>query len=76
LGVSDWLTRNEEDSLIDLLYDCIDNLEEFNKAIIILYLEGSSHEEISVITGISRTNVGTRISRIKEQIKKIAIKKI
>ena len=69
---SNWLQNPEDNEQSDLLYDCIDDLNEFNKAIIILYLDGNSHDEISTITGISKTNVGTRISRIKEQIKKIA----
>ena len=72
---SAWLQDNEDkknDEQTDLLYECIDELTEFNKAIIILYLDGNSHDEISTITGISNTNVGTRISRIKDQIKKIA----
>jgi RNA polymerase sigma-70 factor (ECF subfamily) len=38
-------------------------------------LDGKSHEEISDITGISKTNVGTRIGRIKDQIKSLAIRK-
>lgn len=73
--VSDWLDNNEDNEKIDLLYECIDDLNDFNKAIIILYLDGNSYDEISMITGISKTNVGTRISRIKEQIKKIVKQK-
>ena len=60
----------------DILYQCIDELNQLNKAIILLYLDGNSHDEISEITGISKTNVGTRISRIKEQIKNLATTKI
>jgi RNA polymerase sigma-70 factor (ECF subfamily) len=60
----------------DILYQCIDELSQLNKAIILLYLDGNSHDEISEITGISKTNVGTRISRIKEQIKNLATTKI
>ncbi|GET33242.1 DNA-directed RNA polymerase sigma-70 factor [Prolixibacter bellariivorans] len=75
IKVSDWLDREEENEQVDLLYECIDDLNEFNKAIIILYLDGNSHDEISTITGISKTNVGTRISRIKEQLKEIAKQK-
>jgi RNA polymerase sigma-70 factor, ECF subfamily len=60
----------------EVLYQCIDELNQLNKAIILLYLDGNSHEEISEITGISKTNVGTRISRIKEQIKDLALTKI
>ncbi len=75
IKVSDWLGKEEDNEQIDLLYECIDNLNEFNKAIIILYLDGNSHDEIAMITGISKTNVGTRISRIKEQLKEIAKQK-
>ena len=63
--VSDWLFNEEDNAQTELLYECIDELKEFNKAIILLYLDGNSYEDISTITGISKTNVGTRISRIK-----------
>ena len=73
-----WLVEQEQESSseLELLYNCIDELTEINKAIILLYLDGNSHDEISEITGISKTNVGTRINRIKEQIKNLAITKI
>jgi RNA polymerase sigma-70 factor, ECF subfamily len=71
-----WLVEPETSSELDLLYNCIDELNEINKAIILLYLDGNSHEEISKIMGISKTNVATRISRIKEQIKDLVITKI
>lgn len=67
-----WLTEQDNSSEIEILYDCIDELNEINKAIILLYLDGNSHDEISEIMGISKTNVGTRISRIKEQIRNLA----
>jgi len=65
----------EENPYIEILYDCIGELDEFNKAIVLLYLDGNDHAEIAEITGISKTNVGTRISRIKEQLRNIAILK-
>ncbi len=71
-----WLQEQDHSPDLDILYQCIEELNEINKAIILLYLDGNSHEEISEITGISKTNVGTRISRIKEQIKNSAITKI
>jgi len=61
---------------LEILYQCIDELDDLNKAIILLYLDGNPHEEIAEITGMSRTNVGTRISRIKEQLRKSATQKI
>lgn len=75
--VSKWLFT-EPDNLTetDILYECIDELNEINKALILLYLDGKSHEEMAEITGISKTNVGTRIGRIKDQIKNLATSKI
>ena len=61
---------------VELLYDCIAELDEFSKAIILLYLDGHRHNEIAEITGISKTNVGTRISRIKEQLRTRATSKL
>jgi RNA polymerase sigma-70 factor (ECF subfamily) len=71
-----WLIEQPDSSHSEILYQCIDELNQLNKAIILLYLDGNSHDEISDITGISKTNVGTRISRIKEQIKNLAFTKI
>lgn len=73
--ISSWLVEEEVSPRLEELYSCIDNLSEINKAIILLYLDGNSHDEISEITGISKTNVGTRISRIKEQLKHLVILK-
>ncbi len=70
-----WLIEQDNSSELEILYNCIDELEEINKAIILLYLDGNSHDEISEIIGISKTNVGTRISRIKEQIRNLVISK-
>ncbi len=52
------------------LHDCIAELDALNRALIILYLDGNSHEAIGEILGISTTNVGTRIGRIKEKFRR------
>lgn len=52
-----------------LLRKFIKELDEFNKAVIVLYLENYSYKEISKIIGITETNVATRISRIKKALK-------
>lgn len=71
-----WIIDQTDSSISEILYQCIDELNQLNKAIILLYLDGNSQDEISEITGISKTNVGTRISRIKEQLKVLAFTKI
>lgn len=47
----------------------IAQLKKLDKALMILYLEGKSHQEIGEILGISKSNVGTKIGRIKEKLK-------
>lgn len=65
--------ETNSDPQIEILYDCIADLDQFSKAIILLYLDGYMHEEIAEITGISKSNVGTRILRIKEQLRTTVI---
>lgn len=60
----------EEDPNITLLNECLLELKEVDRAIILLYLEELSHQEIAEVIGISVTNVGTKLSRIKNIIKK------
>lgn len=51
--------------LLDAIYD----LDEINKSIMLLYLEEKSYEEIAEILGVTKSNVGVRISRAKELLK-------
>ena len=57
-------TEPEPDD-IRLLYQFIETLDELNKALILLYLDGHTNREIGEVLGISETNVGTKISRLK-----------
>ena len=47
----------------------IDKLNLVDKGIVLLYLENKSHEENGQIVGISTSNVGTKLSRIKERLR-------
>jgi len=53
-----------------LLLDAIYQLDEINKSVMLLYLEEKSYAEIADIIGISTSNVGVRISRAKELLKR------
>jgi len=70
-----WHTEQDLSADLEMVYACIEELSEINKAIILLYLEGNTHDEIAEILGMSKTNVGTRIGRIKEQIANFIHKK-
>lgn len=51
-----------------VLRQLIDAMDELNRALILLFLEGFSSEEIAEIVGISASNVSTRINRIKTKL--------
>lgn len=55
----------------DKLYQAINHLSEVEKAIIILYLEEYEYKEIAAITGMSESNTGVKITRIKNKLIKI-----
>ena len=54
---------------IGLLRDRIRRLGAFDRAIVLLWLEDMSYEEIGQIVGITSNNVSVRLVRIKEQLK-------
>ena len=55
----------------DLLFAALRFLNDFEKAIISLYLEDFNYQEIAEITGLSENNVGVRMNRIKNKLKNI-----
>ena len=59
------------DESINELYDAIRKLSEVDRAVILLYLEEKSQQEIAEIMGTNANNVGVRVKRIKERLKKI-----
>jgi len=68
-GISD---LSEE---LGLLYSAITRLGKIDRAIILLWLEEHSYEEISDIMGITKKNVSVRLVRIREKLAQI-IKKL
>jgi RNA polymerase sigma factor (sigma-70 family) len=55
----------------EILHQAIQHLTQIEKAIIILYLDEKSYQEISDIMGITLSNVGVKINRIKMKLEKI-----
>ncbi|HAT61809.1 MAG TPA: RNA polymerase subunit sigma-70 [Prevotella sp.] len=60
---------DEDTKQIKLLHDRINKLGPFDKAIVLLWLENISYDEIGAIVGISTQNVASRLFRIKEKLK-------
>jgi RNA polymerase sigma-70 factor (ECF subfamily) len=54
---------------VQRLLRCIDDLGALDRALVVLYLEGHDHASIAEILGISVSNVGTKIGRIKVRLR-------
>jgi len=68
VGFEDEMYRDED---VKRLHAAIATLSDIEKAIIMLHLEEKDYAEIAEITGISKTNAGVKIMRIKEKLKQL-----
>jgi RNA polymerase sigma factor (sigma-70 family) len=59
------------DDDISLLYTSIEQLSPVEKAIITLYLDDKSYDEMAAIIGISKSNVGVKLNRIKTKLEQL-----
>ena len=60
----------QSDERLDRLHDSIEALAPLDRALVLLYLDDRPHSEIASILGISETNVGTKIGRIKQRLRR------
>jgi len=65
--IADEISENQEEN-IALLLDSMATLSGLNKAIVLLYMENMSYEEIASVLGLSRSNVSVRLVRIKKEL--------
>ena len=63
---------DDDTKQVKMLRDRISKLGPFDRAIVLLWLENLSYDEIGAIVGISAKNVSVRLVRIKEQLKKMS----
>ena len=63
---------DEDTKQVDMLHKRISKLQPFNRAIVLLWLENLSYEEIGQIVGITTKNVSVRLFRIREQLKQMS----
>ena len=54
---------------VEFLYNRLQKLDYLDRAVVMLWLENMSYEEIGSIVGISVKNVGVRLVRIKNKLK-------
>jgi RNA polymerase sigma factor (sigma-70 family) len=66
--IADPVDSGDGEESIVRLYAGIQSLTDVDKAIILLYLEENSYEEIASVTGLTKTNVSVRLVRIKKAL--------
>lgn len=69
----DLFSGNERGSQqAEMLHKRIIRLQPLDRAIVLLWLEDISYEEIGAIIGITAKNVSVRLYRIREQLKNLS----
>ncbi len=72
IGINLFTDTDDDTRQVQMLYNRINKLGPIDKAIILLWLENMSYDEIGEIIGISTKNVSVKLVRIKEQLKKMS----
>ena len=65
-------TDEETAGLLHELYKLINQLGKLERALILLWLEERSYQEIADILGISKSNVAVKLTRVKEKLRKMS----
>ena len=60
--------RPEMDERLDWLYEEIHQLDEIDRSVALLLLDGFSYRQMAAMLGISESNVGVKINRIKQRL--------
>ena len=58
---------------VRMLHQRIGRLGLVDRALVMMWLEGMSYDEIGAVMGITPKNVGVKLFRIKEQLKKLTV---
>ena len=72
MGIDLFNDKDDDTKQVKMLYDRIHRLKPFDRAIVLLWLEGMPYDEIAAIVGITTKNVSVRLYRIKEELKQMS----
>ena len=70
-GIEDIQNYKEKEEKLEQLYKAINQLTEIEKAIVMLYLEDRSYDEMEDILGINQNNLRVKMNRIKDKLRKL-----
>lgn len=63
--------EKEKELRLQQLYTAIEQLSELEKALVMLYLEEKSYDEMEEILGINQNNLRVKMNRIKEKLRNL-----
>ena len=69
--ISDVSDNAEKEEQLSQMYTAIRELSELERAIVMLYLEDKSYDEIEDILGVNQNNLRVKMNRIKEKLRKL-----
>lgn len=69
--IQDIQYNKDREEKLQQLYKAINHLTEIERAIVMLYLEDKSYEEMEDILGINQNNLRVKMNRIKEKLRKL-----
>ena len=69
--LQDMTGLGEEEGQLQQLYAAINKLSEIEKALVMLYLEDRSYDEMEEILGINQNNLRVKMNRIREKLRKM-----
>ncbi len=71
MDINPYEEDNQNSQQMERLRQRINQLPPYDRAIVLLWLENISYEEIGAIVGITAKNVSVRLVHIKEQLRKM-----
>ena len=67
-AATDHFTPTREDEMLEQLYLAIRELPKLDASLALLHLDGVSYREMSEVLGITESNVGVKLNRIRKQL--------
>lgn len=62
------IEAHEEREKLERLYEVVRALPPTDRALVLLYLDGLSYSEMAEVIGVSESNVGVRLNRVKKSL--------
>ena len=72
MGIDLFNDKDDDTKQVKMLYERIHRLKPFDRAIVLLWLEGMPYDEIASIVGITTKNISVRLYRIKEELRQMS----